>query len=398
MRIQFRASHDSSAITTVRVDSLSVHGSQPRYPGHMRRSVLLGCLATLACEAKPPAPTPAPPPITTTPPAPPTPAQPPPVAPPQDPWRDIDGGAEWVTFIDDESVLVARDPARAVALGHYEVATGELRASLAGPGESGPPAAFSRAAGLLAFSSVEGVVLRKWGSGDPDRILPIQNPSALAFSPSGDRLAVTRSQAGEAARTQLFATATGKPTITLTPFGKRPLAYDSGFRLVPTFLDADRLGLLLANDTPAEASLAVGPAGKAAGWSRTDLHAPEEETFAAAPHLGLALAVSPDGATVVAGNHEAYVYFHEPATQQPPKPLALPGVVTALAFAPGGAWLVAAGEADELTVVAMPARAVLAKAPAPARCVALSVSPDARHVAGACDDRVRIWQATWSTP
>lgn len=372
----------------------------PRYAGRMRRSASLVCLATLACEARPPAPTPDPPPVAAPAPAqPPAPAPPQPAPPPPDPWRDIDGGAEWVAFRDDAALLVARDPARATALGEYEVATGNLKASFAGPGESGPPAAWSASAGLLAFGSVEGVVVRKVDTGDPDRTLPITNPSALAFSPSGDRLAVTRSEAGQAARVEVFATATGKQVAKLTPFGKQALEYDSGYRLVPAFLNADRLALLLANDTPSAARIAVGPAGKASGWSRAELNAPEEETFAAAPHLGLALAVSPDGATLAAGNLEAFVYFHEPASKQPPKPLAVPsGVVTALAYAPSGAWLVAAGEGGKLTAIATPARTILAEAPAPERCVALAVSPDARHVAGACDDRVRIWQVTWAPP
>ena len=354
-------------------------------------------LGALACDARPPSPTPDPPPlIPAASPRPPTP-HPQPVEPRLDPWRDIEGRAEWVGFRDDEFLLVARQRGDD-GLGEYVVATGALQAAIATPPWSGAPAAWSSSAGLLAFSSDTEVVLRRWDGAAEDRSLAFAAPSALAFSPTGDRLAATGSQPGEAAHVALFATATGKRLTTLRPFGKQKLEYDSGYRLVPAFVGADRLALLLANDTPADAVLAVGPAAKASGWQRVALTAADSE-WGAAPDLGLALAVSPDGATIFAGNYEAALHVHAPASGGPPTPMPLTGgVITAIAGAPDGTWLAAAGEDGKLTVLALPSRAPLAEVPAPKQCVALAVSPSGRHLAGACREQVRIWTVTWTTP
>lgn len=354
-------------------------------------------LAALACDARPPSPTPDPPPTIPTAPPPPATPQPQPAVPPQDPWRDIEGRAEWVGFRDDEHLLVARQRGDA-GLGEYVVATGALQAAVKTPPWSGAPAAWSSSAALLAFSTDTEVILRRWDGAAADRSLGFASPSALAFSSTGDRLAATRCEPGEAAHVTLFATATGQRITTLRPFGKQKLEYDSGHRMVPAFIGADRLALLLANDTPSDAHLAVGPAAKPSGWRRVALTAPDSE-WGAAPDLGLALAVSPDGATIAAGNYEAALHFHEPAGGEPPTPMALAGgVITALAVAPDGAWLAAAGEDGTLTVLAMPARTRLAELPAPRQCVALAVSPDGRHLAGACREQVRIWAVTWTTP
>lgn len=355
-------------------------------------------IGALACDARPPSPTPDPPPavVEVAPSPAPTP-HPQPVDPPLDPWRDIDGRAEWVGFRDDEFLLVARQRGDA-GLGEYEVATGALQAAIATPPGSGAPAAWSASAGLLAFSTDTEVILRRWDAAAPDRGLAFASPSALAFSATGDRLAATGCEPGEAPHVTIYATSTGKRITTLRPFGKQKLEYDSGYRLVPAFIGPDRLALLLANDTPSDAVLAVGPAAKASGWQRVGLTAPDSE-WGVAPDLGLALAVSPDGATIAAGNYEAALHFHEPASGEPPTPMPLAGgVVTALALAPDGTWLAAAGEDGKLTVLAMPARTPLAEVPAPKQCVALAVSPDGRHLAGACREQVRIWTVTWTTP
>lgn len=340
-----------------------------------------------------PDPPPTPPPVAAPPAAPP--AEPPP--PPAPPWLDITtNDAAWVAFRGDDVVMVARTQA---GLGEYAAATGALRAEYPAPQYAGAPAAWSASAGLLAFTVDDGVLLRALDGGAPDRTLAFAGPSALAFSPTGDRLVATRSEAGVVPRAEVFDTTTGRMRARLQPFGKRRLDYDTGFRLVPAFVGADHLALLLANDTPSEAHLAFGPMNKASAWTRFELPPADDDEGGVAPSLGLALAVSPDGATIAAGNLGGQVFLHEPATGRPPTAIAVTGGdVTALAFAPTGAWLAAAADDGTLTVLAIPSRTRLAELDAPADCEALAVSPDVRRLAGACDEVVRLWDVTWSNP
>jgi hypothetical protein len=331
-------------------------------------------LVLAACESPRPAPDPPPtPPPVAAPPATPPAAE----LPAAEPWRDIAmTDAAWVAFRGDATVLVARTQA---GLGEYVVATGALQAELPAPRYAGAPAAWSASAGLLAFSGDDGLILRRLDGGAPDRTIAFAGASALAFSPTGDRLVATRSEAGVVPRAEVFDAKTGRMRERLQPFGKRRLDYDTGFRMIPAFVGADRLALLLANDTPSEAHLAVGPFNnQASAWARFELTSVGDEG-GVAPSLGLALAVSPDGATIAAGDLDGQVFLLEPATGQPPTAIAVSGGdVTALAFAPTGAWLAAAADDGTLTVLAMPSRARLIEVAAPEGGTARALAADER--------------------
>jgi hypothetical protein len=329
----------------------------------------------------------------------PSPVEPPPSqvpslpAPAPSPWVDasIRGQAEWVGFRDDERVWIATAELGSPAgLAEHDVATGARKELvITDRPEAGPPAALSRAAGLLAFADHEGVILHPLDGAGEERIVTTR-PDELAFSPAGDRLAMTWSEAGSFARVEVFAVADRAQLLRAFPFGKQRLEYDSGPHVSVTFVDGDRLALLLANDTPSWATLARGavPGRK---WKLQPL-LDTEERWGMAASLGRALAASPDGAWLAAGNFETRALLL-PATAAS-EPVALVGaeaVVTALAFAPDGRWVAAAGEDGPLRLHAVPSGELLARAEAPQKCGSLAVSPSGKWIAGGCDGALRIW-------
>lgn len=354
---------------------------------------LLGSLR-VACDGPPPPPPPEVPAAAGAPAA--VPAPPAPAPAPAEPWRDVavDGQAAWIAFRDDAALWVARERLGAPAgVGELAVADGRWLSSIDDVPDAGPPGAWSPAAGLLAFSREDHVVVRRPGA--PDVVVAGGRPDALAFSPAGDRLARTTAEAGEVPTVVVVDVASGKPIGRARPFGGARRPYDSGSRLDVAFVDGERVAALLADDREGAATLAVGAARR---WSRFPLSAAGDE-FAAAPRLGQALAVAPGGAWVVAGNVDARIARLEVAAGTAPTSWPTGGdTVTALASAPDGGWVVAAGERGPLTVLAVPSGERLARLAAPAFCVALAVSPDGRRVAGGCDGVVRIWEASWAAP
>lgn len=330
----------------------------------------------------------------------PAPVEPPPSVEPSapvpkpSPWVDasIEGQIEWVGFRDDERLWIAvAHLGTPVGLAEHDVVTGARHALvITERPEAGPPAALSRVAGVLAFADHEGVILHPLDGGPEQRIVTTR-PDELAFSPAGDRLAMTWSEAGGFARVEVFAVADGAQLSRAFPFGKQRLEYDSGPHVSVTFVgSSDHLALLLANDTPSEATLARGrmPGRK---WTLQPL-VETEDRWGMAASLGGALVASPDGAWVAAGNFESRALLF-PAAQQS-EPIALVGaeaVVTALAFAPDGRWVAAAGEDGPLRVHAVPSGTLLVRAEAPPECRSLAVSPNGRWIAGGCDGALRIW-------
>lgn len=375
----------------------------PYRPPMRRHASWLLLLGLVACHRDPPQPSlvepiassPAPTDAQPPPPVEPPPAIAPPSPPPEpSPYVDasIDGQVEWVDFRDDERLWIAVASLGAPGgLAEHDVATGARHPRvITDRPEAGPPAALSRAGGMLAFADHEGVILQPLDGG-PERRIVTTRPDELAFSPAGDRLAMTWSDAGSFARVEVFAVADGAERSRAFPFGKQRLEYDSGPHLSVTFVGSrDRLALLLANDTPAWATLARS---KQAGrkWSLQPL-ADTEERWGMAASLGQALVASPDGAWVAAGNFEARALLFPAAAGS--EPVALAGaeaVVTALAFAPDGRWVAAAGEDGPLRLHAVPSGTLLADADAPERCGSLAVSPSGRWIAGGCDGALRIW-------
>lgn len=314
------------------------------------------------------------------------------------PWRDIEvgGEVEWVGFRGDRSLLVASSEYGAPrGLAEYDVSSGAVVARIEAGEPVGPPAAWSPATGRLAFATEEKVRIRRLGADGPDVVIAFASPSALVFSPAGDRLVVTHAEAGAAARVESFDAATGARVAREQPFGRGRLAEDSGYRLSAAFA-GDRLALLLANDTPPEATLAVREAGESGKWQRYPLPSLDEDEFSAAPALGAALAASADGVSVVAGNLDARAFVLRLAEGESPRPLATGGkTVTGLAFGPDGSWFVAGGEDGPMTVLASADGARKAQLAAPERCGAFAVSPDGRRVAGGCRGKVRVWRVTW---
>jgi len=317
-----------------------------------------------------------------------------PAPPASSPWIDasIGGQAEWVGFVDDERVWIATAAlGTPTGLAEHDVATGARHERvITDRPEAGPPAALSHAAGLLAFADDQGVILHPLDGGAEQRIVTTR-PDELAFSPAGDRLAMTWSEPHSVARVQVFAVTDGAQLLRAFPFGKQRLEYDSGPHVSVTFVgSSDRLALLLANDTPSWATLAWGRVpGKR--WKR-QLLVETEERWGMAASLGRALAASPDGEWVAAGNFETRALLLPAAAGS--KPVALVGaeaVVTALIFAPDGRWVAAAGEDGPLRLHAVPSGELLAQAEAPHNCGSLAVSPNGRWIAGGCDGTLRIW-------
>jgi hypothetical protein len=313
------------------------------------------------------------------------------------PWIDapVDGQVGWVGFRDDERLWVAVEQlGTPKGLAEHDVTTGVRHDDvvISDRPEVGPPAALSHAAGLLAFADHEGVILHPLDGGSEQRIVTTR-PNALAFSPAGDRLAMTWSEPGIAARVEVFAVADGAQILRAFPFGKQRLVYDSGPHLSVTFVGTgDRLALLLANDTPPWATLAEGRVpGKR--WKLRPLMDTQEQ-WGMAASLGQGLAASPDGAWLAAGNFEPRVPLFPAASSS--EPVALTGgeaVITALAFAPDGRWVAAAGEDGPLRLHAVPTGELLGRAEAPEGCRSLAVSLDGRWIAGGCDGALRIWDA-----
>lgn len=304
----------------------------------------------------------------------------------------IRGQVEWVGFRDDERVWIATAELGAPAgLAEHDVATGARRERVITDRlEAGPPAALSRTAGLLAFADHEGVILHPLDGGDEQRIVTTR-PDELAFSPAGDRLAMTWSEPGSFARVEVFAVPDGAQLLRAFPFGKQRLEHDSGPHVSVTFVgSSDRLALLLANDTPSWATLARGTVPGKKKWTLQPLLETEERVGMAAS-LGQALAASPDGVWVAAGNFETRALLLPAATGSEPVPLVgAEAVVTALAFSPEGRWVAAAGDGP-LRLHAVPSGELLARAEAPRRCGSLAVSPNGRWLAGGCDGTLRIW-------
>jgi len=312
------------------------------------------------------------------------------------PWVavPIDGEASWVEFRDEARVWVAiEEVGTRLGIVEHDVASGARRAELVAANEEtevGSPAALSHAAGLWAFTEHSRVIMRPLAGG-ADRTIAVDRPDALAFSPAGDRLAMTFSEPGIAARVEVYSVADGKRVLRAFPFGKGRLEYDSGPHVEVVFVgDSERLALLLANDTPPSATLADGRvSGKK--WSRRALNE-TEDGWGMAASLGQGLAASADGAWLAVGNFEtrALLFPTAPASE----PVALTGgeaVITALVFDPDGRWVAAAGEDGPLRIHAVPTGELLARAEAPKQCTSLAVSPSGRKLAGGCDDELRIW-------
>lgn len=323
-----------------------------------------------------------------------TPVAAPAAAPPR--WVDleIEGDADWVAFRSETALLVARQQhGGGLGVAEFDVESKRQVALIGDPAiDAGPPAAWSAATSTIAFASAGGVIVRSLAGG-AEGTIGAQSPSGLAFSPKGDRLALTRAEAGEAAWVEIYEVASGRKLSRERPFGGA-LPYDSGSRLVPAFV-GEGLALLLANDTPPGASLALR-AGTGKQWRRVPLVAAESESFAAAPALGLALAVSPEGRWIAAGNCDQRVHLLQTAEATPPTALpASTDEITALAFAPDGAWLAAGGEEGPLRVLTPPEGRTIAEFEAPPKCGALAVSPEGRRIAGGCAGAVRIWSVTW---
>ncbi len=353
--------------------------------------------AVSSCDAPSRAPVPAAPaestPTPTVPPAPtPTPAPTP--APEDDGFVDapIDGTARWLAFRDDARLLVAKDRHGApLGIVELEADTGRELARIEGEG-SGPPAAWSSKAGVLAFATETHVVVRTLAGGVADRTLPVTGAGTIAFSPEGDRVVVTRSEPVEIPSASVFDSATGTRLALVRPFGRRKLPYDSGFLMVARFVDRDRIAFLLANDTPPEASLAVWtwatPRRRRSGFSLASV--PSDVDVGPAARLGEALAVAADG-TIAAGDFDSRVHVARPdATTVETFATGLE-VVTALAFAPDGSWLAAVGEGEAIVRLAMPSGSPLGRAPAPEQCGVLAVAPAGDRIAAGCDAVVRVY-------
>lgn len=193
----------------------------------------------------------------------------------------------------------------------------------------------------------------------------------------------------EIATAVVLDTATGRRLGRLRPFGRRVLPFDSAFVLVPRFVDEHRIAFLLANDTPAEASLAVWSLHERRSLAVGRLDRPEVPDFEArmAASPGEALAILPDG-TIAAGNLDAHLYLFAGAIQ--PRPTSA-DIITAVAVAPDGSWVAAAGETGPLVVLALPGASEIATAPAPEGCGTLAVSPDGRRLAAGCEQAIRIY-------
>jgi WD40 repeat protein len=243
--------------------------------------------------------------------------------------------------------------------------------------ESGSPK------GVHEVDAVTGIVR---AAVDPDAC-------SMARSPDGKLVLTTAAEPQIVPEVEVIDAAAKQPRFSFRPWPERVLDYDSGFRFRTRFFpDGDRIALLLANDTPVEATLAI--------WSlktkrvvvelpMTRQLPPDQVTFRQAVSPGEALAISDDGRYVAAGNLDAAVHVFDLA--QGGKELVLSTslqIVSAVAFAPGGKWLAATGRGGTMTTFELPSGKQLARWPAPLECRVAAVSPDGQRIAVGCESDI----------
>jgi WD40 repeat protein len=217
---------------------------------------------------------------------------------------------------------------------------------------------------------------------------------SMARSPDGTLVLTTDAGAGSIPEVDVINVATGKRRSSFSPWPKRVLEYDSGFKLRTRFFsDGDRIALLLANDTPVEATLAIWSMKRKRIITKlpmTSALRDAGESFRKAATPGEALAISDDGRYVAAGNLDGAVHVFDLA--QGGKELVLStglNIVNAIAFAPGGGWLAATGQGGTMTTFEVPSGKQLARAPSPPECGVAAVSPDGQRIAIGCESDVR---------
>lgn len=216
---------------------------------------------------------------------------------------------------------------------------------------------------------------------------------SMARSLDGKQVLAADAGAGAVPNVELIEAATGKRRSSFRPWPERVLDDDTGFQLRARFFpDGDRIAVLLANDTPVEATLAI--------WSTkrkrlvelpmTPQPFPDHPTSYQSVLPGEALAISDDGGRVAAGSLDPAVHVFDLARGG--KELVLStslDIVSAIAFAPGGRWLVAAGKGGTMTTFELPSGKPLARAPSPPACRVAAVSPDGQRIAIGCASDVR---------